>query len=215
MRLYVIRHGQSHVNVGDWATLDSMDAGLTEKGHQQAVALRDWLKENGRTCDALYASTMLRTQETARYVEEAFDMESIPDDRIREIGNSAVDGSALPETGLPRVYNPLKPDKAPFAKRGIDIENGESWMHFRTRLGQFVDDLIEKHQGRKVYVVAHGGVISAMLDNIYNTGPYRNARTDTHNTGWSLFDHNPDIGRERWMLIHHNRIDHLILNDLL
>ena len=70
MRLYVIRHGQSHVNVGDWATLDSMDAGLTEKGHQQAVALRDWLKENGRTCDALYASTMLRTQETARYVKQ-------------------------------------------------------------------------------------------------------------------------------------------------
>ena len=44
MRLYLIRHGQSHVNVEDWATLDSMDAGLTERGHQQAAALRDWLK---------------------------------------------------------------------------------------------------------------------------------------------------------------------------
>ena len=46
---------------------------------------------------------MRRTQETARYIEEAFGMEAIPDDRIREIGNSAVDGSALPEIGLPRV----------------------------------------------------------------------------------------------------------------
>ena len=215
MYLYVIRHGQSHVNVGDWASLDSMDAGLTDKGHEQAQALRDWLKENERSCDALYASTMRRTQETVRYVEEAFGMSATSDDRIREIGNSALDGSALPENGLPRKFNPLKPDKAPFANRGIDIENGESWMHFRTRLGQFVDEMIAKHQGRRVYVVAHGGVISGIMDNIYNAGPYRNARTDTRNTAWSMFEYQPDIGRENWMVHSHNRIDHLIGKDLL
>lgn len=215
MHLYVIRHGQSHVNVGNWATLESMDAGLTKKGHKQAEALRDWLKENNRNCDVLYASTMLRTQETARYVEEALGMDAIPDDRIREIGNSALDGTALPESQLPRKFNPAKPDKAPFAIRGIDVENGESWMHFRTRLGQFVDEMIEKHQGRRVYVVAHGGVVSGMLDNIYNAGPYRNARTDTYNTAWSLFEYHPGAGRENWMVHYHNRFDHLIGKDLL
>ena len=215
MYLYVIRHGQSHVNVGDWATLDSMDAGLTDKGHEQAKALRDWLKSENRSCDVLYASTMRRTQETASYVEEALGMSAISDDRIREIGNSALDGSALPESGLPRKFNPLKPDIAPFANRGIDIENGESWMHLRTRLGQFVDEMIVKHQGRRVYVVAHGGVISAMLDNIYNAGPYRNARTNSHNTAWSLFEYQADVGRENWMVHYHNRFDHLIGKDLL
>ncbi|MEM9953308.1 MAG: histidine phosphatase family protein [Chloroflexota bacterium] len=214
MYLYVIRHGQSHVNVEDWSTLDTMDTSLTNKGKQQAEALRDWLIENKRTCDALYTSTMRRTRETASYIETAFNMNAITDDRIREIGNSALDGTALPENQLPRVYNQIKPDKGPFAHRGIDIPNGESWMHFRTRIGQFVDDLMTKHQGRRVYVVAHGGVISAMLDNIYNAGPYRTARTDTHNTGWSLFEHQ-NSGRERWMVRYHNRIDHLIVKDLL
>lgn len=215
MYLYVIRHGQSHVNVGDWATLDSMDAGLTDKGHQQAEALRDWLVQNEKKADVLYASTMRRTQETARYVEEALGLEAISDDRIREIGNSALDGTALPEVGLPRKFNYRKPDVAPFAKRGIDIENGESWMHFRTRLGQFVDDMMDKHKGQHVYVVAHGGVISAMLDNIYNAGPYRNARTDTYNTAWSLFEYYPQSGRENWMVHYHNRFDHLTEKDLL
>lgn len=215
MYLYVIRHGQSHVNVGDWATLDSMDAGLTEKGEKQAEALRDWLIKNQRKADVLYASTMRRTQETARYIEEALGLEAIPDDRIREIGNSALDGTALPETGLPRQFNRLKPSTDPFARRGIDVENGESWMHFRTRLGQFVDDMITKHQGQRVYVVAHGGVISAMLDNIYNTGPYRNARTDTYNTAWSLFEYKSQTVHENWMVHYHNRFDHLTETDLL
>lgn len=215
MYLYVIRHGQSHVNVGDWATMEIMDAGLTEKGHQQAQALRDWLKENNRSCDVLYASTMLRTQETARYVEEALGMDAIPDDRIREIGNSALDGTALSESQLPRKINPLKPAVAPFAARGIDVENGESWMHFRTRIGQFVDDMIAKHQGRRVYVVAHGGVVSGLLENIYNIGPYRHARADTRNTAWSMFEYQSRSGRENWVLHFHNRIDHLIAKDLL
>lgn len=215
MYLYVIRHGQSYVNVDKWDTLDTMDTPLTEKGQQQAQALQDWLSANNRQCDALYTSTMRRTQETARYVEKAFKMDAIPDNRIREIGNSALDGSALPEDALPRQYNRLKPDKAPFAQRGIDVENGESWMHFRTRLGQFVDDLLAKHQGRRVYVVAHGGVIAAMLDNIYNAGPYPHARSDTHNTAWSLFEHQGQSGSAPWVMHYHNRIDHLLKNDLL
>lgn len=215
MLLTVIRHGQSHVNVENWAKIKTMDAGLTDKGQQQAEAYRDWLIKNERQADVLYASTMLRTQETARYVEDALGLEAIPDDRIREIGNSALDGTALAENVLPRQFSRFKPDIAPFKPLGVDIENGESWMHFRTRLGQFVDDLLSKHQGRRVYVVAHGGVISAMIDNIYNTGPYRNARTDTHNTAWSLFEYYPETGRENWMVHYHNRIDHLIEKDLL
>ncbi|MGB7338884.1 MAG: histidine phosphatase family protein [Phototrophicaceae bacterium] len=215
MYLYVIRHGQSHINIAKWDTLDTMDTALTEKGQQQAQALHDWLIANNRQCDALYTSTMRRTQETARYIEKAFQMDAIPDDRIREIGNSDLDGRALSENDLPQQFNPLKANQAPFAARGIDVENGESWMHFRTRIGQFVDGLLTKYQGRRVYVVAHGGVISAMLENIYNTGPYRHARSDTHNTGWSLFEHQGQQASAAWVVRHHNRIDHLHDTDLL
>jgi len=192
-----------------------MDSALTEKGQLQAAALRDWLIARDEQADALYASTMRRAHETAHYIHEALGLDIQVDDRIREIGNSALDGRALPETDLPRVFNMNKPDKAPFAHRGLDIDNGESWMHFRTRIGQFMDDLARQHQRQRVYVVAHGGVISAMFDNVFNVGPYRQARTHSHNTGWSRFVHQRTSGRETWQVRFHNRIDHLIEKDLL
>ena len=65
MELVVIRHGQSHVNLGNWDKLETMDTGLTELGQQQAAALRDWLKGSDESIDALYASTMQRTRETS------------------------------------------------------------------------------------------------------------------------------------------------------
>lgn len=58
MLLYLIRHGESHVNLEGWDTLPSLDAGLTDKGHQQAAAFRDWLQAQGAQGDALYSSTM-------------------------------------------------------------------------------------------------------------------------------------------------------------
>ena len=53
MELILIRHGQSYVNVDDWQKLDTMDTALTERGNQQAAALRDWLTEQKPTAHAL------------------------------------------------------------------------------------------------------------------------------------------------------------------
>jgi 2,3-bisphosphoglycerate-dependent phosphoglycerate mutase len=215
MQLYIVRHGESHVNVGEWDKLDSMDAGLTEKGNQQAVALHNWLKEIGAEADVLYASTMFRAQETAYYLEEALGLEAVADDRLREIGNNHNDGQAVREADLPRSFATETPDKAPFIQRGLGVDDGESWMHFRIRLGKFIDELLTNHIDKTVYVVAHGGVVSAMFDNIFNVGPYRRGMVDTINTAWTHFEYRPELGHEPWILFSHNRIDHLIGKDLL
>ena len=59
MHLYLIRHGQSFVNLKDWKG-GNLDAGLTELGQRQAAALARWLPSQLPTFDALYASTMQR-----------------------------------------------------------------------------------------------------------------------------------------------------------
>jgi probable phosphoglycerate mutase len=215
MQLIIVRHGESLVNVDDWDKLDTMDTVLTEKGQKQAAALRDWLKNVDTGADALYASTMRRAQETASYLEDAFGMKAIADDRLREIGNNHNNGQAVREVDLPRTFVTETPDKAPFLQRGLGVDNGESWMHFRIRLGQFIDEILAKHIGDTVYVVAHGGVISAMFDNIFNVGPYRRGMVDTINTAWTHFEYRPELGHEPWILFSHNRIDHLIGKDLL
>lgn len=215
MQLYLIRHGESFVNRGDWENLPSMDAGLTEKGHQQAIALRDWLRDHRPQADILYCSTMRRAQETATYVSEALGLAPIGDDRLREIGNNYASGQPIEEANLPRTFDERWWDKMPFAPRALEPENSESWMHFRLRLAQFVEQVAENHPGQCVYVVAHHGVIGAIFDNLFNVGPYRRCAIQIKNTGWTLFEHHPETGREPWSLKYHNRIDHLIGTDLL
>ena len=64
MHLYMIRHGQSYVNLPDWSGTN-WDQPLTELGRQQAAALAAWLPQHLPEVNILYASTMLRARETA------------------------------------------------------------------------------------------------------------------------------------------------------
>ena len=215
MELIIIRHGQSHVNLGNWEQLDTMDTQLTELGQQQAAALRDWLTEQNPPADALYASTMRRTRETAEYVSEALGLAPIFDDRIREVGNSHHDGKPVDEEALPRNYNSSPASRTPFAPTVTDVDDAESWMHFRIRIGKFVHDIYDKHSDQTVYVVAHGGVIAGLFDLVFNVGVYRQCGVNTENTGWARFEYHPDQSYTDWVLHDHNRIDHLVKAGLL
>jgi len=212
MEMIVIRHGQSHVNLGNWDTLETMDTGLTELGHQQASALRDWLKSQNATADVLYSSTMKRTRETANYVAEALNLTPIFDDRIREVGNSYLDGKPIDEAALPRAYS-REEKSSPFSPTVTDIENAESWMHFRIRVGHFVDELCRTYADKTVYVVAHGGVMSAMFDNLFNVGLQRLCDVHTVNTGWMRVVHQATQFSD-WSLYSYNRVDHLVQSGL-
>jgi probable phosphoglycerate mutase len=211
MQLIVIRHGQSVINVTrDFTTLEHIDTSLTDLGHQQCAALRDWLREQDVRPDVLYSSTMARCRETSAYVTEAVGMEPIFDDRIREVGNNYADGLPIDTADLPRVFADRPGFVAPFLARAAEPDRVESWMHFRARLGGFIDDLIEQHTGETVYVVAHGGVMTALFEHVFNGGPRRFLTVNTTNTGWSQVNYRTvDQGQGFWALVYHNRIDHL------
>ena len=208
MELYLIRHAQSHINV-TW-DVHNQNSSLTDLGRQQAAALQDWLTEEEHTADVLYASTMLRTQETAEYVSAALKIDAVSDDRIREIGMCYADGRPIADADLPKVYSERKSYEEPFSPRAIDPPYSESWGHFRSRIGHFFEDLITNHQGQKVYVVAHGGVIGAIFENVFNTGPYRRFSVHNYNTSWTRFEYRADHIHTPWYLWEHNRVDHLI-----
>jgi len=209
MLLTVIRHGQSFTNLKTWHTLKNLDAGLTETGQQQAQALHDWFIANETVADVLITSTLKRTLETTAILQPALKLEPIPDHRIREIPTVSPSGQPLDGENFGREYASDWANKAPFVPRCSDIEGAESWMHFRTRVGQFMDDMVAAYHGQRVYVVAHGGVISAIFDNIFNVGPYRRADVHNYNTSWSRFEYRNKHDREQWLLWEHNRTDHL------
>ena len=103
MHLYLIRHGQSFVNLADWAE-GNVDAGLTELGKRQAEALGRWLPSIVPRVDAIYASTMARARATAATAVAPYAMPIQFDDRLREIGNNRLDHSPWPPEALPATF---------------------------------------------------------------------------------------------------------------
>lgn len=215
MQLYVIRHGQSLVNLVDWQH-GNRDEGLTDLGRRQAQAVAQRLVKDPGQVDALYSSTMLRARETAEIIGDALGMTVVHDDRIREIGNNRLDHAPWPE--LPADYGDFWATARPFASVTPAVEQGESLMHFRTRVGAFIEDMLDRHTGQVVVAVAHGGVLDALFDHVFNVGPWRSCQVWTHNaavTHVEALDYAPndaalaDGGPEYWRLHRHNCMAHL------
>ena len=101
MHLFLIRHGQSYVNLPDFDLKSDPDAPLTELGEQQAAALAQWLPTQVATIDALYCSTMQRARQTAGFIAKAYPNLTITfDDHLREIGSNRADHTPLPFSDL-------------------------------------------------------------------------------------------------------------------
>jgi broad specificity phosphatase PhoE len=207
MNLIMIRHGQSFVNLTDWQG-GNTDEGLTPLGHQQAAALAKWLPKKVKAINTLYCSTMVRARETAGYLAGAYDLPLICDDRLREVGNNRLDHTAWPSDDLPE-YSDFWGSERPFLSITPDREMGESLMHFRVRVGNFIEELNDKHREQTVIAVCHGGVIEVAFDHVFNVGAWRRCEVWCHNTGITRFELVEHPLRETWRLHYHSRIEHL------
>lgn len=83
MRLILVRHGQTSANVAGLLDTAHPGADLTDVGRAQAAALPAAL--DGAPIDALYASSLVRTQQTAEPLAAAHGLEVQARDGLREI----------------------------------------------------------------------------------------------------------------------------------
>ncbi|MER7072189.1 histidine phosphatase family protein [Terrabacter sp. NPDC000476] len=83
MRLFLVRHGQTHANVA--RQLDTAVPGLdlTDEGRAEARALADRL--GGEDLGAIYTSDLVRTQQTAGPLAELLGLEMVVLPGLREI----------------------------------------------------------------------------------------------------------------------------------
>ncbi|MGB0387285.1 MAG: histidine phosphatase family protein [Ardenticatenaceae bacterium] len=206
MHLYMIRHGQSYTNLPDWDKKNA-DQALTELGQQQAAALAEWLPLLLPKVDVIYGSTMLRARETAAPLAKAYEMAVCFDDRLREIGTNRLDHTPWAE--VPTDYSDYWSTERPFLSITPNVEHSETWMHFRTRVGLLIQELVERHRDEIVIAVCHGGVVEATFDHIFNIGPWRRSEIWTHNSAITHFEYVEHPGRETWRLHFHNRVEHL------
>lgn len=208
MYLYLIRHGQSLVNLADW-TGGNQDTPLTDLGERQAAALAGWLPGYLPAIDALYASTMQRARQTVAPLAAAYSVDVRWDDRLREMGNNRFDHTPWPDDALPN-YPDYWASERPFTTITPAVEGGETMMHFRTRVGWFIEDKVQLHRDQVVVAVCHGGVIETAFDHVFNVGPWRRAEVWNTNTGVTCFQYVEIPRRETWRLHFQNRTEHLV-----
>lgn len=208
MHLYLVRHGQSFVNLEDWDQ-GYLDAGLTPLGHRQAAALAEWLPQEIAQPDVIYCSTLKRTRETAAPLAVAYGLEISYDDRIREIGNNRLDHVPYPSEGLPTRFADFWSSERPFSPVTDVVENAEAMIHFRARIGIFLEEAAHYHREKTILVVCHGGVIDMVFDHAFDTGMWRRCEVWTKNTGVTHFEYVAHPNREIWRLHYHNKTEHL------
>jgi broad specificity phosphatase PhoE len=211
-----MRHGQSHVNLTD-LTATHLDSPLTDIGRRQADLAAAYVATEIDP-DVIYSSTVARAAETAAIVAAACGRSVVPDDRLREIGTSYPDGRAVPEANLtpyfPDMWGTLRPYEAV-------TEGGESWMHFRSRVGSFIEQLVparnrfgdlevaEELGDRKALIVCHAGVIEAVFEYVFEKGPWSVVAVHTNNAGITHLEYHPMKHFPDWWLHAHNHTGHL------
>lgn len=149
VEIVLIRHGESQSNV-DKIGAGHMDSPLTEKGREAAAIIGGGLKTDD--VDFVFSSDLSRATETAKIIFGKTNIKIKEDKRLREIDFGDFTGKAGEEIDKHRV--------AGFA-------NGENYSQVRDRMINFLSDLIDNYDGKKVAIVAHSGTWKVM-ENIVN-----------------------------------------------
>lgn len=206
--LYLIRHGESVPNVEPIIGGMRGDPGLTDRGRRQAELLEARLTEERFAADVLYASTLPRAQETARYVARALGLPVRDDDELQELRSGEADGLSHDEWAARFPGLEQGPTTLPFQPFAT---GGESWAGFLTRAGAALTQLLVRHPDETVVAVCHGGVIEASFYLAFGLGATHNqvafAPLNTCITHWR---HDPAVdGRPVWRLMAFNDARHL------
>lgn len=194
MRLLLIRHGQTPSNVKRLLDTAEPGPGLTPLGQEQAAALPDALA--GERIEALYASTLLRTQLTVAPLAARTGLEVRVRDGIRELSAGDLelrgDDEAV-ETYMTTAFAWAAGETA------LRMPGGENGVEALRRFDAVVEEAAGTGAGT-VAMVSHGAAIrmwsAARADNI--DVHYAPAR-ELGNTGVVILSGAPGEG---WRVLH-------------
>ncbi|MBM7608835.1 putative phosphoglycerate mutase [Lysinibacillus composti] len=172
IEIFLIRHGETEWNA-EGRLQGWLDSNLTPTGRLHAEKLRDFLAQE--TFHAVYSSPSQRALQTANILTNQ-KMNIIQDKRLQEIRLGNWQGRLIEEilqndskrylhyTESPELYDP-------------DPES-ERFEQVSKRMGEFLHNCVQKHDGERIVVVTHGVAIRALLvairqlpiQEIWNTG---------------------------------------------
>ena len=157
--LILLRHGETDWN-RELRFQGHVDVALNAIGLEQARRLAARLA--GETAHALYASDLLRAQQTAQPVASQLGLPSLTDPALREQCFGQVDGMKVEDI---KAHHPQAWEGWLRFHEDFCMPEGESTRQFHARVMDAVQRLVAAHRDSTLVVVTHGGV----LDMIYRT----------------------------------------------
>lgn len=161
MRLLLVRHGQSEWNAGRLLQ-GQADIALTDHGRDQARALAATVQ--ALEPDRVIASDLRRTRETANLLGySGHEVEPA----LREIDVGAWSGRCIED-----LVSEDEPAFRGWRAGTFTPPEGEPWSRFCDRTLGVVSGL-RATAAERVLLVAHGGVIRALLEGLLDLSPER------------------------------------------
>ena len=156
-KVIFIRHGQTEWNVTGRYQGQS-DVKLTEEGKKQAEKLADNFPV--AKVDAVYASDLCRAMVTAETIANKFGLKVQAESAFRELSFGDWEGLTYQQ-----IVDKWEDAMANFLQHPdvLEIPGGESFPAVQQRAMKRLNELIEKHDGQTIVVVAHGAVLRTML----------------------------------------------------
>ena len=163
----LVRHGEQQF-IKNMPIIDGVDAPLSVLGQEQAVAvgerLADW------SIDAVYASPMQRAFATGSAIASHHSLDVTPVDAIIEINlweQLPQDKGLLDSIPLAELKSIMSEGNR--SRKWSAYSYSESPEGFRERIVSGIDAIVEAHQGQRVVVACHGGVINTYLSHIWQS----------------------------------------------
>ena len=156
-RLIAVRHGETAWNV-EARLQGQLDIPLNERGHEQALRTAHWLAEDGP--DLVVSSDLARAQATAQAIATFNRIPLELDAGLRERSFGGFQGMTHTEVAerWPELSARWK-SRDPEFRPGVD---GESLTAFYARCIEATVRIAERHAGKTVVLVAHGGVMDCL-----------------------------------------------------
>ncbi|WP_319445813.1 MULTISPECIES: histidine phosphatase family protein [unclassified Mycobacterium] len=191
-----VRHGESEGNASGFIDTTVPGPSLTPKGEQQAKAVAQTL--SGAKHDGIYASTMIRTQQTAQPLADELHQPIVVLPGLREIEAGDFEGQAE-QSAVDGYLEPLKQWLA--GDRSARIPGSVDGNEFDARFDEAVAAIYASGEQQPV-VYSHGAAISMWtMMNVRNPRPDLVAAQPLPNTGIVVVRGNPEDG---WTLLDWN-----------
>jgi probable phosphoglycerate mutase len=158
----LVRHGQTP-STGTSLPGRAPGLHLSEAGSAQAEAVAKRIGEL-KSVDAVYASPLERTRETARPIADARSLRIVPNRGLLECdfgewtGRALKDLAKLPEWATVQRY-----------PSGFRFPGGESFPEMQARMTDTLTRLAERHRGGVVVAVSHADPIKAAVADALGT----------------------------------------------